>query len=136
MERCRDGQGIAINCFQCNTAEDRECDSVTVNDTDSKFYKNCTGDYEGKVPFCRKVSTRVLSVENSERVLRSCGWILSSEAKRDDDCKKGDTDFILRWSCMCFSDACNAAKTVHSSTTATVVAVAALTLLYNSLWKS
>lgn len=48
----------AIKCYQCNSAHHPECEDVNATETLSitkTFLQNCTGDYEGEQPFCRKI---------------------------------------------------------------------------------
>lgn len=49
--------GLTIECFQCNSVEHPGCVDLTINDTSSRYYRECDGDYQGHEPFCRKVAT-------------------------------------------------------------------------------
>ncbi|CAG9863135.1 unnamed protein product [Phyllotreta striolata] len=104
------GLGYSIKCYQCNSGVDPDCAALTVNDTSSKHYKECTGDYEGESPFCRIYVTNVLHIQEPEkavRILRSCGWIRNKTLPQQESCRNDNSDFILKTKCQCFKDGCN-----------------------------
>lgn len=47
----------AISCYQCNSEEHPECETLDVRRPDliAQFYQRCDGDYQGAIPFCRKI---------------------------------------------------------------------------------
>ncbi|KAG5872128.1 hypothetical protein JTB14_013065 [Gonioctena quinquepunctata] len=100
--------GSTIKCFQCNSAFDKQCEDIIANDTASSFYKSCNGTYGEQKPFCRKIQT-IVGYENSNRLVRDCGWINESN-KTEDFCQSRDTDFVKRMSCVCFTEGCNPAS--------------------------
>ncbi|XP_060521894.1 uncharacterized protein LOC132699278 [Cylas formicarius] len=108
--------GDGIKCFQCNSVEDPGCGDIQANETASPFLQECVSDSKmgGHLPFCRKLKQAV-KTDRIPRIVRSCGWILDKHRERTDYCKKGDTDFILRTNCACFSDACNGSTRISSS---------------------
>ncbi|CAH2005058.1 unnamed protein product [Acanthoscelides obtectus] len=113
--------GQAIKCFQCNSGEVPECMDLSSNDTDSPFYKECQGNYEGNKPFCRKIFSTILYAETA-KVVRTCGWIKEVN-ETIDFCKKADTDFITQMSCLCFSDGCNSSYHITPSSLLIVTAL-------------
>ncbi|XP_044759483.1 uncharacterized protein LOC123317161 [Coccinella septempunctata] len=116
----------ALKCFQCNSFDNPECLTLKNNDTDSEHYKECPK-LEGNVTFCRKLYQQLENDEKTERVRRSCGWILHKEPK--DHCWRADTDFKKERNCQCFGDACNTSYRTEYSFSACLVAVVAF-LLY------
>ncbi|CAH1116033.1 unnamed protein product [Phaedon cochleariae] len=122
--------GLCINCFQCNSAEDPACANLTVNDTTSRYYKPCDGNYDGKTPFCRKYVTSVIRLEDSTRIDRSCGWILDNHEKMD-TCKKGDGDFLKKTVCICSKEGCNTSARSGSYLFLTIFNSIFVVVLYN-----
>ncbi|VEN58648.1 unnamed protein product [Callosobruchus maculatus] len=122
--------GFAIKCFQCNSAEAPECADLRSNDTGSPFYKDCTGNYEGNEPFCRKIHTTVLYTETF-RIVRSCGWIKEVNETIGDFCKKADTDFINQKTCLCFSDGCNSTFRIIPSSLLSITTVLISLCIFN-----
>ncbi|XP_045476289.1 uncharacterized protein LOC123681948 [Harmonia axyridis] len=96
----------ALKCFQCNSFDNPECLTLNSNDTNSAHYKECPK--SKNATFCRKIYQQIDNEEQTERVRRSCGWIVHNEAK--DHCWRSDTDFKKERNCQCFDDACNSSS--------------------------
>lgn len=45
---------LCIKCFECNSAENPECEGISPNDTSSKFLQECSSLTHKGQPFCRK----------------------------------------------------------------------------------
>ncbi|XP_056643232.1 uncharacterized protein LOC130449440 [Diorhabda sublineata] len=110
--------GTSIHCFQCNSAENPECSDLTVNNTESIFYRPCKkNETADESFFCRKYATTVLGVKDqkdSVRIFRSCGWINTKNITKD-TCSKDESDFIEKITCTCFSDGCNSSTRIYPS---------------------
>ncbi|XP_018561831.1 uncharacterized protein LOC108903963 [Anoplophora glabripennis] len=124
--------GLTIECFQCNSVEHPGCEDLKVNDTKSQYYKKCDGDYQKQEPFCRKVETEIMNVEDSARIYRSCGWIRTGNFTMKDFCRKADTDFIKKRQCQCYSNACNVSDRITPSS-ASVIILAILLNVFRQL---
>ncbi|XP_050310995.1 uncharacterized protein LOC126746700 [Anthonomus grandis grandis] len=117
---------LGLKCFQCNSAESPDCATLKSNDTDiSPHLKDCEVNQPDHEPFCRKIVTKILDGE-SVRVIRSCGWILQEPARRNDTCRSNDSDYVLRTSCYCFSDACNRATPLGAAPLSTTLLIVSL----------
>jgi len=93
----------AIKCFQC-TSLNPGCAELTMNDTDSEYFKECADNYLGMEPFCRKTVQTIIDADMT-RIHRECGWIIHKT--RDPNCYINDDEFKLERSCQCFEDGCN-----------------------------
>ncbi|XP_019868734.2 uncharacterized protein LOC109597484 [Aethina tumida] len=114
---------IAIKCFQCNSAVDPGCADLKKEDTNSTYYKECSGDYK----FCRKIHSSILGDDDKlVRIHRQCGWILT---KNDSNCKTSDTDFILKKNCVCWSDGCNSSNRIQVDFTVVLLIIAVYKLV-------
>lgn len=70
--------GLTIECFQCNSVEHPGCVDLTINDTSSRYYRECDGDYQGHEPFCRKVATESkLYTQKKKKWKLKKNWIMT-----------------------------------------------------------
>uniref|UniRef100_A0A224XNC3 Putative e3 ubiquitin-protein ligase ari4 n=1 Tax=Panstrongylus lignarius TaxID=156445 RepID=A0A224XNC3_9HEMI len=102
----------AVWCYQCNSAYNEDCATITPNDTKSIFYKSCNPEEKNVTEmFCRKLVQRIHDREGLIRVVRSCGWILDPK----EDCYKARSAGREEISCQCFTDGCNPASAITTS---------------------
>lgn len=101
----------AINCFVCNSRNDRRCEYLLSNDTDAFQYVACNEFTEtGAPPFCRKI-VQYVKTYDVYRVIRKCGY----ERHPHKDCytvKNSDHDETV---CQCFENGCNSSAGVTAS---------------------
>ncbi|XP_075210805.1 uncharacterized protein LOC142318147 [Lycorma delicatula] len=113
----------AINCFQCNSGIDPNCDSLQQNYTKSVYYKPCDipedeahDKFLGRPPvtetnktfFCRKIYQHIKDMKGTVRIIRKCGW----EKSPNKDCYKFEDDDHKEIVCQCFTDGCNSAPSL------------------------
>lgn len=123
----------SFNCYQCNSLDHPECADLHAYPPHnvSVFHQPCEGDYGDSGPFCRKITYKCESFDESKseinihwfllfyfiavkflkstdlaasRIVRSCG-----REKSTKDCYNADNDHHFETVCQCFSDGCNGA---------------------------
>lgn len=101
----------AINCFVCNSRNDRRCEYLMANDTDAFQYVTCNEFTEtGAPPFCRKI-VQFVKTYDVYRVIRKCGY----ERHPHRDCytiRNADHEETV---CQCFENGCNSSSGMSAS---------------------
>ncbi|XP_075210804.1 uncharacterized protein LOC142318146 [Lycorma delicatula] len=96
----------AINCFQCNSLTEPECETLKANDTHSYLYRPCEQQaYTVKEVFCRKIVQVIADRDNLVRVVRRCSWERHSRLP----CYHVSNADHVEVVCQCFTDGCNSA---------------------------
>ncbi|KAJ8720943.1 hypothetical protein PYW08_006408 [Mythimna loreyi] len=123
----------AIYCFYCNSANNSACINPNELNPDVRGLIIPIIDCDKAVPrvneyafFCRKIVQTIYHPhKDSElRVTRGCGWV-----RHEKDCYRADNRDHMETVCQCFTDHCNSADSVNS-TTATFLFVALAICLY------
>uniref|UniRef100_A0A2A4J3C9 Uncharacterized protein n=1 Tax=Heliothis virescens TaxID=7102 RepID=A0A2A4J3C9_HELVI len=126
-------KSTAIYCFYCNSANNSACIDPTKFDDEMRGRIIPIINCDTAVPrvneyafFCRKIVQTIYHPhKDSElRVTRGCGWV-----RHEKDCYRADNRDHLETVCQCFSDHCNSAESLNS-TTASALFVALAVCLY------
>ncbi|KAJ0174458.1 hypothetical protein K1T71_009566 [Dendrolimus kikuchii] len=124
----------SIKCYECNSQNNSMCLDPKSYDRDTldRFLPtvNCgeevlTTNHHGF--FCRKIIQNILKKGYAPdiRVTRSCGWI-----RHHRDCYKADNEDHTETVCQCFTDDCNAARSIDGKYSVLITAFSALGLKY------
>ncbi|KAG7312027.1 hypothetical protein JYU34_001467 [Plutella xylostella] len=121
-------QGLAIMCYECNSATNSYCAEKILPDN---LKRNCSERDRGDIvhTLCRKITQHVdVEVEGQRpgaRVVRTCGW---DDSKYKSSCYHRSGFGSRHEVCACAADLCNSAPAAAAGATVALAAAAILKL--------
>lgn len=124
----------AIQCYQCNSYEQKDCLDLGAvagqpingnNETErllggQKYLKECVpgvgmrSQLADVAPFCRKTVFTVDS-NREQRVVRGCGWLRESNPAMHNSCYNADSGGYTEIICTCNENNCNRTASTHAT---------------------